>query len=221
MIKISPSLLSGDFARLGEDVKNIGDCGADYLHLDVMDGLFVPNISFGAPVIKAVRPYSTLPFDVHLMINEPIRYIDSFCDAGADIITVHTEACSDIGQTLAKIKARGCIPSMTVKPRTPVEDIFPYLNELGMVLIMSVEPGFSGQAFMPDMLSKVKKVKAEIERRGLDIDIEIDGGISEKTIAAASAAGANVFVTGSAVFGAENRTEYIASLRELASNCGK
>lgn len=216
MIKISPSILSCDYGKMAEEIMDMERCGADYMHIDVMDGHFVPNITLGAPVIRCIKKYTDVPFDVHLMISEPLKYIDDFCDAGADIITVHTECDSPLGETVDKILSRGVKASLTVKPATPVEEIFPYLDKLSMVLVMTVEPGFGGQSFMADMMSKITALRQEIDRRGLDCDIEVDGGISEKTVAAAAKAGANVFVAGNAIFSSSDREGTVKALRDLA-----
>lgn len=217
MIKISPSVLASDFSALGAEAERMEKCGADYLHLDVMDGRFVPNITFGAPVIKSIRGKTNLVLDVHLMIDEPLKYIDDFKNAGADIITFHVESSSPAGETVDKILECGCRAGISVKPKTAVEEVFPYLDKLDMVLVMTVEPGFGGQSFMPETMEKIKTLRREIERRGLDIDIQVDGGINEKTVETAAAAGANVFVAGSAVFGAENAARAIEKLRSLAA----
>ena len=217
-ILISPSVLASDFARLGIEAARMEDCGAPLLHLDVMDGVFVPNISFGAPVIRAVRPYSAAQFDVHLMIVDPIRYIDDFRKAGADSITFHLEAADDPAAVICAIRAAGCKAAISVKPATPIEKVYPYLGDVDMVLIMTVEPGFGGQSFMTDMLDKIRALRRECVRRGLETDIQVDGGISDKTIASAAAAGANVFVAGSAVFRSENAAETINVLQTIAED---
>ena len=217
-ILISPSVLASDFARLGAEAARMADCGAPLLHLDVMDGVFVPNISFGAPIIRAIRPYSTAQFDVHLMITDPIRYIDDFCAAGADSITFHLEAADDPAAVIRAIRAGNCRAAISVKPATPIENVYPYLDSVDMVLIMTVEPGFGGQSFMTDMLEKIRTLRKECVRRGLSTAIQVDGGISDKTIASAAAAGANVFVAGSAVFRSRNAQETIAVLQTIAED---
>ena len=200
MVKISPSILSCDYSRMGEEFENMKRCGADWLHIDVMDGHFVPNITLGAPIVKCMRKCSDLIFDVHLMISEPKKYIPDFAKAGADIITFHIESDSPVDETIDLIKESGCVPALSVKPGTPVEEVFPYLEKLGMVLVMTVEPGFGGQSFMADMMPKVEKLRAEIAKRGLDVDIQVDGGVREDNLRSVLEEGANVIVAGTAVF---------------------
>lgn len=216
MMKISPSILSCDYGKIAEELKDMEACGADYMHIDVMDGHFVPNITLGAPVVKCIKKATNVPFDVHLMISEPLKYIDDFAAAGADIITFHTECDSHIGETIEKILSHGIKASLTVKPATPVEDILPYLDKLSMVLIMTVEPGFGGQSFMENMMPKVSRLREEIDRRGLDCEIEVDGGINEKTIAIAAKAGADVFVSGNALFSSPDRKAAVEKFKKIA-----
>ena len=213
MIKISPSMLAADFTKLGEELADIERAGADMVHLDVMDGVFVTNISFGLPVIESLRKVSTMVFDVHLMIVDPEKYVDRFADVGADIITFHHEATKNTAETLKKIRAKGVKAAVSVKPGTPVEEIYPYLELCDMVLIMTVEPGYGGQALIPETLEKVRKLKAELSKRGLNVDIQVDGGVNEKNAPEAIAAGANILVAGSAVFKAQDRQTAIDALR--------
>ena len=212
MIKISPSILACDFSKIGEEIKKAENAGADMIHVDVMDGHFVPNISIGPPVIKKIRKSTDLPFDVHLMISEPLRYIENFCEAGADSITFHIE-CGNTKETIQKIKSFGKKAALCVKPATPIESIFEYLDDIDMVLIMTVEPGFGGQSFMHDMLPKIRALREEITKRNLDCDIEVDGGINPQTAKLVIENGANVLVAGSAVFNAQNPGDMILSLR--------
>ena len=213
MIKISPSVLACDFTRLGEEVADIERAGADMVHLDVMDGRFVTNISFGLPVIEALKKKSKMVFDVHLMIVEPELYAKRFIDAGADIVTFHYEATEKPGELLDEIRANGAKSAISIKPNTPAEVIFPYLEKCDMVLVMTVEPGYGGQALIPETLDKVKTLREEITKRGLNVDIQVDGGITPANAKNAIDAGANVLVAGSSVFKAEDRKSAIDNLR--------
>lgn len=205
MIKIAPSILAANFAKLGEEVAEVEKAGADWIHIDVMDGHFVPNISFGAVVMNAIRPLTKLPFDVHLMIENADRYVEDFAKAGADYITVHVEASPHLHRTIQLIRSFGVKPGVVLNPHTPVEAILPILEDIDLVLFMTVNPGFGGQKFIESVLPKVEQLAAIIKERGLNIDIEIDGGINEETIVACAKAGANVFVAGSAIYGKEDR----------------
>ena len=213
MIKIAPSILAADFARLGEDIRSIA--AADYLHFDVMDGLFVPNISVGIPVLQSVRKFTDMTLDVHLMIDRPLRYVEQFAAAGADIINCHIEADTEENTlaALKRIRELGKVPAVTVKPKTPAEALEPYYELCGLVLIMTVEPGFGGQSFMADMMPKVAAARDYIERHGLACEVEVDGGINPVTAVTAVNAGANVLVAGSDVFKAADRAARIAQLR--------
>lgn len=216
MILIAPSLLSADFGALGADANRMEDAGADWLHYDVMDGHFVPNISIGIPVLKSLKSYARVPIDVHLMISEPLKYVAEFAKAGADVITFHVESDSDPKETIKAIRDAGCKPSISVKPGTPAEAIFEYLDLVDMVLVMTVEPGFGGQSFMADMMPKVRALRDEITRRGSNVLVEVDGGVSEKNAALCAANGADVLVSGSTIFGAEDPAEMITLLRKQA-----
>lgn len=200
MLKLSPSILAADFAVLGEQLKQLENCNVEYIHFDVMDGMFVPNISFGIPVLKSVRKAVATTLDVHLMIEEPIRYIDEFANAGADIITVHYEACTSLGDTIDKIHERGLKCGVSIRPGTDIDVLTPYLNHVDMILIMTVEPGFGGQTLMDHCVDKVKELRDLLNSKNMNVDIEVDGGITRDNIEIVLDAGANVIVMGSSVF---------------------
>ncbi len=213
-VRIAPSILASDFARLGEEVRAAEAAGADWIHIDVMDGCFVPNITVGPPVVKAVRACTTLPLDVHLMIVKPERYLDDFARAGADNITVHLEASPHLHRTVQHIRSLGKRASVSLNPHTSIQGLEVVLPDLAMVLLMTVNPGFGGQEFIEAVLPKIRGLRAEIERRNLDVDIEVDGGITPETAPLVVEAGASVLVAGSAVFGAPSR-DYRAAIEAL------
>jgi ribulose-phosphate 3-epimerase len=216
LIKIAPSILSADFAKLGDEIVRIDKAGADLVHIDVMDGHFVPNITIGPPIIKALRKVTKLPFDVHLMIEDADKYIDNFVDAGADIITVHAEASPHLHQTLHKIKKRGIKAAVSLNPATSIHTIEWILNEVDMVLVMSVNPGFGGQKYIEATTQKIKKLREILVARGIEIDIEVDGGINLSNIYEITRAGANMIVSGSTIFNSQDTTKIIKELREKA-----
>ena len=200
MMILAPSILAEDFKELGKEIRTIEENGAQYLHFDVMDGMFVPSISFGVPVLESIRPATKLVCDAHLMVTEPIRYVEAFAKAGADLITVHLEACEDINATIEKIRACGCKVGVSICPDTPVISVKNLLKKVDMILIMSVHPGFGGQAFIPESLDKIRELKAMIDAEGLCVDIQVDGGIYTHNVEEVIEAGANVIVAGSAIF---------------------
>ena len=213
MIKIAPSILSADFANLEKDIQRISS--ADYVHVDVMDGLFVPNITIGIPVVRCIRPTTQLPLDVHLMIDRPVRYVEQFCAAGADIVTVHVEADTEENtlEALDIIHRCGKRAGVVVKPGTPAEAVLPFIDRCDIILVMTVEPGFGGQSFMADMMPKLRQIRAWIDQRGLDCELEVDGGVDPNTCKTVIENGANVLVAGSAVYKAEDIPARIVELR--------
>ena len=217
MIKLAPSILSADFARLLEDVKKVEKAGCEYLHIDVMDGHFVPNITLGPAIVKSLRKDVNMVFDAHLMIENPDNYIKDFADAGCDIIVVHQEACTHLHRTIQNIKSHGVKAGVALNPATPIETIKYVLEDVDMVLLMSVNPGFGGQSYIPVVTKKIKELRALIDEMGLDIDIEVDGGVKPSNISEVVNAGANVIVAGSAIFNAGDIDEAVKSLRENAS----
>ncbi|WP_252503648.1 ribulose-phosphate 3-epimerase [Sporosarcina sp. Marseille-Q4943] len=213
MIKIAPSILAADFSKLADEVKEVEKAGAELIHIDVMDGHFVPNITMGPIVVEALRPVTELPLDVHLMIENPDAYIEQFAKAGADYITVHVEACRHLHRTIQLIRSYGVKPGVVLNPHTPVEHILHILEDVDLVLFMTVNPGFGGQKFIHSVLPKVKQLSNLIKEKGLSIDIEIDGGINEETIIPCVEAGATILVAGSAIYNAENRSEALQRIK--------
>ena len=215
--KIAPSILSADFACLGEEIRRVEEAGADLIHFDVMDGHFVPNLSIGVPVLESLRKITRLPIDAHLMISEPVRYLRTFVEAGANSISVHAEVCDDLPEIAAQIRELGARASVAINPETPVERVLAVAEHLDMILVMSVHPGFAGQSFIAESLEKLRAVRREIQRRGLKVDVQVDGGVKIDNIRAAAEAGANVFVSGSGIFGHGDYRKIIAEMRERVS----
>jgi ribulose-phosphate 3-epimerase len=214
---IAPSILSADFARLGEEIRKVEDAGADLIHFDVMDGHFVPNLSIGIPVLESVRAITRLPLDAHLMIEQPERYIEAFAKAGANSISVHAEVCPDIPGIAGHIRKHGARASVAINPETGPDRVLAAAGHLDMILVMSVHPGFGGQSFIPESVSKLRTIRGELDKRGLAIDLEVDGGIKVDNLSQVAEAGANVFVSGSGIFGHGDYTEIIRRMRHEAT----
>jgi ribulose-phosphate 3-epimerase len=216
--KIAPSLLAADFSRLGDEVRAVERAGADLLHFDVMDGHFVPNISMGVPILQAIRKVTKLPLDAHLMISEPEKYVEVFIKSGANSVSVHCEVCPDIPKIAKRIRDLGARASIGINPETSIDRVIAAAEHLDMILIMSVHPGFGGQEFIPASLQKLREVRRELARRGLSLDVEIDGGVKADNIADVKAAGANVFVSGSGIFGEKDYEKIVATMRDLIAH---
>jgi ribulose-phosphate 3-epimerase len=219
-IMIAPSILSADFGHLAAEIQAVEEAGADVIHVDVMDGHFVPNITIGPPVVAGIRPTTDLPLDVHLMIANPDQYLENFADAGADWITVHVETCPHLHRTIGRIKELGKKAGAVLNPATSLSTLDFILDDLDLVMLMSVNPGFGGQSFIPSSLDKIRQLKSMIEERNLNVGIEVDGGVGPATIAEVAAAGANIFVAGSAVYGEDDYGRIIGELRAKASSAG-
>jgi ribulose-phosphate 3-epimerase len=213
MVKIAPSILSADFSKLGEEIKAVEMAGADYIHVDVMDGHFVPNITLGPLVVSAIRPITELPLDVHLMIENPDSYIEAFADAGADIITVHVEAVPHLHRTIQLIKSKGVKAGVVLNPATPIDSIKHIIHDIDLVLLMTVNPGFGGQSFIHSVVPKIREVSELVQTNGLDVEIEVDGGVNAETAPICIEAGANVLVAGSAIYGKKDIKDAISSIR--------
>lgn len=213
MVKIAPSILSADFSKLGEEIKAVEMAGADYIHVDVMDGHFVPNITLGPLVVQAIRPITKLPLDVHLMIEKPELYIDAFANAGADIITVHVEASTHLHRTIQMIKKKGVKAGVVLNPATPVDTIKHIIHDIDLVLLMTVNPGFGGQSFIQNVIPKIREVSELVHAHGLNVEIEVDGGVNAETAPLCIEAGANVLVAGSAIYGKKDLKDAISSIR--------
>jgi len=214
-ILVAPSILAADFAKLEEDIRRVEEAGADIIHVDVMDGHFVPNISIGPPVVKSIRKVTSLPFDVHLMISDPLQYIEPFADSGADNITFHLEANGDPDEIICEIRNMGCSVGICLKPKTPAELILPFLEKIDLVLVMTVEPGFGGQSFMEDMMPKVSKIHKRINDLARPVHLEVDGGIDENTVRAAVGSGANMLVAGTSVFRHPKGAEFVINALKI------